>query len=80
MRTRHLLVWFAFLLLTLGGCFSWQNREGPSATCAELEDGKVNACRDGIIATCASGRVTYEVCDDKDACDASWQTEGQFQC
>jgi len=67
-------------LVWQGGCLSWANREGPTVTCADLGEGATNACSDGIIARCSAGRMTYEVCDDKDACDAFWQQQGRFQC
>jgi hypothetical protein len=62
-------------------CFSRLNREGPDVTCSDLQNGAVNACSEGIIASCGNGsRVTYEVCDDMDACEAIWQTKGAYSC
>lgn len=81
MTSRERLLPIAFTV-TLGvwAC-SWQNREGPDVTCADLQDGAVNACEDGIIATCTNGAVTWRVCeDDPDACDASFQEPGKFRC
>lgn len=66
-------------LVLLAGC-SIFNREGPSATCVDLGNGATNACSNGIIATCASGTVTYRVCDAENACEQGWQTEGQYRC
>ena len=57
------------------------NREGPAVTCLDLEGGKLNACRDGIIAWCDDGKVvTYSVCADQNVCEASWQRAGSFAC
>ena len=61
------------------------NREGPLVTCAELQGGSVNACHDGIIASCTGGKtVTYEVCtagnSPEQICAQSWQTQGAYQC
>jgi hypothetical protein len=72
---------FAGAVLSAAACFSRLNREGPNVTCADLQNGLINACSEGIIASCADGtHVTYEVCDDKDACGASWQTRGAYSC
>ena len=68
------------LLLVLATACSLANREGPEATCADLESGAVNACQEGIIATCKSATMRYEVCDDKAACSAAWQEPGKFRC
>jgi hypothetical protein len=52
--------------LALASCSSL-NREGPLVTCADLQDGKTNACKEGIIASCKDGStVTYEVCTSLD--------------
>lgn len=61
------------------GCSSL-NRSGPDVTCADLHDGSENACAEGIVASCTGGRVEWKVCDDKSACDASWQTSGRYRC
>lgn len=61
------------------GC-SLLNREGPTVTCQELGNGATNACKDGILATCSGGTVSYNVCDDKSACDGAWQTVGRYRC
>lgn len=68
--------WWAALA---AGC-SVLNRAGPEDTCAGLQNGAVNDCRDGIIATCIGAQVTYRVCDDKSACEQSWQTPGAYRC
>jgi hypothetical protein len=62
---------------------SLQNREGPEVTCAALSCGKINACREGIIASCADGvTVKYHACSkgDDDLCEQDWQVEGKFKC
>lgn len=42
---------------------SSDNRTGPNVTCEELLCGLVNACADGIIASCPDGHnVEYLVC------------------
>jgi len=56
------------------------NREGPDVTCDDLRNGEVNACKDGIIATCVGDRVVYRVCDDSKACDQDWQLPGAYIC
>jgi len=64
------------------GC-SLQNQEGPDVTCADLECGRINACRDGIIAQCLDGQtVRYHVCfdDGEDVCEEDWQTPGAYRC
>lgn len=70
-----------FVLLQLGvlAC-SVLNREGPDVTCADLGDGTRNACAEGIIATCSAGEVRWHVCDDKKACEQTWQIDGQYRC
>lgn len=73
-------------LLSGSGC-SVLNRFGPEVTCADLGGGDVNACSDGIIATCDGERVRYRVCEDdyeeisaRDLCEAPWQIEGAYKC
>jgi hypothetical protein len=68
------------LWLLLSASCSLQNRDGPNVTCTDLQGGKVNACKDGIIATCSNGAMAFHVCGDSNACDASWQTNAQFRC
>lgn len=68
------------LLLVLVTACSLANREGPDATCADLDSGAVNACQEGIIATCKSATMRYEVCSDKEACSAAWQEPGRYRC
>jgi hypothetical protein len=73
----------ALLLGGFGAC-SLQNREGPDVTCADLQCGKVNACEEGIIASCSDGvTLRFHVCDssdDEELCDEDWQTDGQYKC
>jgi uncharacterized membrane protein YgcG len=62
---------------------SLQNVEGPDVTCADLECGRINACRDGIIAQCLDGKtVRYDVCKASadDVCEEDWQIPGQYRC
>ena len=72
-------------IAVLASC-STLNREGPDVTCEDLENGAVNACRDGIIARCMGDAVTFEVCTSDDSptpeevCEASWQVEGVYRC
>ena len=64
-----------------GGHCSLTNQEGPDATCALLECGRINACKDGIIAQCADGKsVEYRVCGTDDVCGEEWQVTGQYRC
>lgn len=79
-----LVVLVAFV--TFASC-SMFNREGPDVSCADLEDGRINACADGIIATCVNRRVVYEVCTEgvggvepDELCDANWQERGAYRC
>ncbi len=70
----------ALWLLVAGGC-SVLNREGPDVNCEDLRNGAVNACADGIIASCDDGsNMTYRLCDDEDACGESWQVDGLYRC
>lgn len=69
----------AVLFLVIGAC-SLLNREGPDVSCTDLHYGAANACSDGIIATCVDGAVRYKVCDDKSACEGSWQSAGAYRC
>ncbi|MBX3125541.1 MAG: hypothetical protein KF718_02450 [Polyangiaceae bacterium] len=78
MRTLGLVLVIACIAFT-GAC-STLNREGPDVTCADLNDGAVNACQEGIIATCRNGTVSWKVCEDKDTCEATWQQPGGFRC
>lgn len=83
--TAYLLLGVALLCVP---CCSEFNREGPLVTCEDLKGGAINACKDGIIASCLDGKeVTYEVCTDdvgetaaEDLCDASWQSTDAYQC
>jgi cysteine-rich repeat protein len=77
--TLLLLLMSAASLGSLGGC-SELNREGPLVSCEQLGGGRLNACQDGIIATCESGEVRYQVCPDAKACEASWQSGGAYRC
>jgi hypothetical protein len=75
-------------LIALCSACSSLNREGPLATCAELDAGAINACGDGIIASCSDGEhVTYRVCTEdvngtsaKDLCGEAWQQPGMYRC
>jgi hypothetical protein len=67
------------IAMVLAAC-SLANRTGPDATCAQLQNGAINTCADGILATCSNGAVSYHVCDDKNACEASWQISGTYRC
>src|SRR5664280_2595103 len=71
--------WALSFLLTVTSC-SIFNRVGPDASCSALQGGKVNACRDGIIASCRADKLNYVACDDSAACEASWQVPGAFRC
>ena len=70
-------------LACFAGC-SALNREGPNVSCNELQAGAINACKDGIIASCKSGTtVAYEVCtgsDGEKACEATWQKKTAYTC
>lgn len=62
---------------------SLQNREGPDVRCADLECGRFNACRAGIIASCGDGvTVKYHACSasNDDLCEEDWQVAGQYKC
>lgn len=61
------------------GC-SLQNREGHDLSCEELENGSINACKDGIITSCEAGRVQYRVCSDENVCSESWQQPDAYRC
>ena len=57
------------------------NQEGPDVSCADLECGRINACKEGIIAQCADGRhLKFHVCGSSDVCKQTWQTQGAFKC
>lgn len=59
------------------------NHEGPDLTCQDLQCGRINACNDGIIASCLDGKtVKWHVCFDnaRDICDEDWQKPGQYKC
>jgi hypothetical protein len=76
----------ALALLALGAAVSTcslSNQEGPLVTCEDLECGRLNACKDGIIASCLDGKtVKYFVCypNGLDICEEEWQIEGQYRC
>jgi len=76
--TRRLVTCLVALGLALTSC-SVLNREGPAVTCDDLHYGAINACQDGIIASCLYGKVTYTLCD-ADACDESFQVPGAYRC
>lgn len=70
------------LLAAIPTC-SYSNHEGPDVTCEQLECGRLNACKDGIIASCLDGQtVKYFVCYENalDICGEDWQTPGQYRC
>lgn len=74
------LALLAATALGLTAC-SLLNQEGPEVTCAELLCGKINACRQGIIAQCSDGvNVKYHVCGSSDVCKETWQVEGAYKC
>jgi hypothetical protein len=73
---RLLMICYSTLLVSC----SLLNRTGPDVSCADLQNGAINACKDGIIASCISGQVTYQVCTDSSDCDQSWQTPGAYVC
>jgi hypothetical protein len=78
---RGLALLSALFIGVAGGHCSLTNQEGPDATCALLECGRINACRDGIIAQCADGKtVEYRVCGTEDVCGEEWQVTGQYRC
>ena len=67
--------------LFLAGClYSSKNREGLELSCADLQNGSVNACQDGIITSCQLSATQYRVCDNEKTCSESWQTAGRFRC
>ena len=72
-----------FTLLVTASTCSLGNKEGPDVTCESLQCGKINACREGIIASCADGEtVKFHVClsTGEDICEEDWQVSGQFKC
>lgn len=82
------LVTTVFAIIALASGCSLLNREGPTDTCRDLKNGAVNACKNGIIATCSSDKqngvtqwsMQYDVCDDKNVCSASWQGSDAYNC
>ncbi len=83
-RLRQLLGGLCWWLAaaTVAAC-SLDNREGPNVTCAQLECGRINACKNGIIAQCVDGNtVRFHVCktNGDDVCNEDWQTFGQYRC
>jgi len=79
MRSRGLFGILFTAALLAGGC-SFLNRQGPSSTCSDLQNGAINACQSGIIANCSNGKMSYEVCDDSGACGQSWQVPAHYRC
>ena len=65
-------------VLLASGC-SVLNREGPAVTCEDLRYGLVNACQDGIIASCLHAKIAYTLCD-ADACEQDFQSPGAYRC
>lgn len=84
MRGRRAALWlFALGLAGLSATCSLSNKEGPDVTCADLLCGQVNACSEGIIASCADGvTVKWHVCTENaaDICGEEWQKPGQYKC
>jgi hypothetical protein len=85
MRARRAAAWIGALALGVGltATCSLSNKEGPNVTCADLQCGRVNACSEGIIASCSDGvTVKWHVCTDvaEDICGKEWQTPQQFKC
>lgn len=79
-RVYAIVSFFGFSLLTAMSC-SLDNQEGPDVTCEDLACGRINACKEGIIAQCVDGvNVRFHVCGTEDICTAGWQTPGQFRC
>jgi hypothetical protein len=74
----HTRLRFALAVLLASGC-SVLNREGPAVTCEDLNYGLINACQDGIIASCLHGKIAYTLCD-ADACEESFQRPGAYRC
>ena len=77
--------WLLALGLSAGllATCSLSNKEGPNVTCADLQCGRVNACQDGIIASCGDGvKMRWHVCTENaaDICGEDWQTAGQYRC
>lgn len=72
----------AFSIAVISSC-SLSNVEGPDVRCEDLQCGRVNACENGIIASCGDGKtMKFHVCTEeaKDICGESWQKKGQFKC
>ena len=74
--TKQLLL---LAVLYVGAC-SILNRDGPEVTCADLDNGAFNACKEGVIATCANGQIEYEGCSSDKACEATFQEAGRYRC
>ncbi len=73
--------WTCWILSALAWSCAF-DRMAPNVTCSALQPGR-NACEDGIIASCPSGSLVYEVCEGSGAesvCGADWQVEGAFRC
>lgn len=84
-RTWRLRIVSTFMAACAMASCSSLNREGPPVTCADLNGGAVNACQQGIIASCKDGKtVTYQVCTDgtnpDQVCGDTWQVKGRYQC
>lgn len=87
MRQLWKIIVLTTLLVMPFGC-SFLNRFGPEVDCEDLQNGAINACKDGIIASCSDGEnVTFQVCDEEiddvsasDICEAPWQFDGAFRC
>jgi len=79
LRACTLLAWTTLPIASIGAC-SMFNREGPTVTCEDLAGGSLNACKDGILASCNNGTMSYTVCHAQSACEQSWQVTGQYRC
>lgn len=69
-------------ILSNGSC-SLYNTEGPDVSCEDLQCGRINACQNGIIASCGDGKtMKFHVCTEeaKDICGESWQKKGEYKC
>lgn len=84
--SRRLVPFFGLALVSalfIAPACSLQNQDGPDVTCADLECGRINACRDGIIAQCVDGQtIRYNVCHSSgdDICEEDWQIDGEYRC
>ena len=66
-----LVALLSVVLACLVASCSLLNREGPDVTCADLRNGALKACENGIVASCINGKVEWEVCDGIEDCAAT---------